>query len=54
MTQRASTIRVLVERGRRISFLLARERSKGLLFHKDLQNRVAAIRAKARSGLLVR
>ena len=45
---RASGMRVLVEIERRTSFLLARERNEGLLFHEDLQDRAAAIRAKAR------
>ena len=47
-------MRVLVERGRRTSFLLAQERSRGLMFHEDLQDRAAAMRPKAKSGLLVR
>ena len=37
---------------RRINILLVRERSRRLLFHKDFRDGVAAIRAKAISGLL--
>ena len=47
-------MRVLVARGRRISLLLVRERSKRLLSHEDLKDEAAAIRAKARPGLPVR
>ena len=55
-------MRVLVGKGRRVSLLLALERSRGLLFHEDLYDRTATIRAKAKmdrhkvediSGLLV-
>ena len=45
-------MRVLVERGRRFSLLLVRERSRGLLVH--VGSRVATIRARDRSGLPVR
>ena len=45
-------MRVLVARGRRVSLLPIRERSKRLLVH--VGSRVAAIRAKDRSGLPVR
>ena len=45
-------MRVLVERGRRVSLLPVRERSRGLLVHAG--SRVVAIRARDRSGLLVR
>ena len=45
-------MRVLVARGRRVNLLLVRESSPGLLAHEG--SRVAAIRAKDRSGLLVR
>ena len=45
-------MRVLVARGRRVSLLPIRERSKRLLVH--VGSRIAAIRAKDRSGLLVR
>ena len=48
----AFEIRVLVISGRRVNHLQARERSKGLLFHEGFQDRAAAFRAKARSGLL--
>ena len=40
-------MRVLVERGRRTSFLLARERSKGLLLCEGFRDRVMVHRAKA-------
>ena len=43
---------MLVARGRRVSLLLVRERSRGILVHED--SRVAAIRARDRSGLPVR
>ena len=39
-------MRVLVERGRRVSLLLVRGRSPGLLVHEG--SRVAAIRARDR------
>ena len=45
-------MRVLVARGRRVSLLLVRERSRGLLVHEG--SRAATIRAKDRSGLPVR
>ena len=45
-------MQVLVVRGRRVSLLLVRERSPGLLVHEGF--RIAAIRARDRSGLLVR
>ena len=45
-------IRVLVARGRRVSLLPVRERSRGLLVH--VGSRAAAIRARDISGLLVR
>ena len=49
MTHRASGMRVLVIRGRRVNyFLLARERNRGLLLREGFQDRVAATRAKAR------
>ena len=44
-------MRVLVEKGRRVSLLLVRERSRGLLVHEG--SRVAAIQAKDRSRLPV-
>ena len=43
---------MLVARGRRVSLLLVRERSRGLLVHEG--SRVAAIQARDRSELLVR
>ena len=43
---------VLVARGRRVSLLLVRERSRGLLVHES--SRVVAIRARDRSELPVR
>ena len=48
-----SEIRVLVIRGRRISLLLVQERSRRLRCPEDLRDEVAALRAKARLGLLV-
>ena len=45
-------MRVLVARGRRLSLLLVRERSRGLLVH--VGSKVAAIRARDRSGLPIR
>ena len=54
MTQRASEMRVLVGSGRRVSLLLAQERSKGLLLHSNFRGKAAAIRAKAKAGLLAR
>ena len=49
MTHKASGIRVLVIRGRRVNFLLlARERSRGLLLLEGFRDRVAATRAKAK------
>ena len=45
-------MRVLVARGRRVSLLLVRERSRRLLIHEG--SRVAAIRARDRSGFSVR
>ena len=45
-------IRVLVARGRRVSLLLVRERSRGLLVHEG--SRVVAIRARDRLELPVR
>ena len=49
---RALGMRVLVAKGRRVSILLVRGRSSGLLVHEG--SRVAAIRARDRSGLPVR
>ena len=45
-------MRVLVARGRRVSLLLVRERSRGLLVH--VGSKVAVIRARDRSGFSVR
>ena len=45
-------MRVLVARGRRVSLLPVRERSRGLLV--NVGSRVVAIRARDRSGLPVR
>ena len=45
-------MRVLVARGRRVSLLLVRERSRGILVH--MGSKAAAIRARDRSGLPVR
>ena len=45
-------MRVLVARGRRVSLLPVRERSRGLLVH--VGSRAAAIQAKDRSGFPVR
>ena len=52
MMHGASEMRVLVTRGRRVSLLPVRERSKRLLVHEGFKDRAAAIRAKAISGLL--
>ena len=49
---RALGMRVLVARGRKVSLLLVRERSRGLLVH--VGSRAAAIRARDRSELQVR
>ena len=54
MMHGASGIRVPVRKGRRVTLLLARERSGGLLFHEGIQYRAKAIRAKARAGMPVR
>ena len=51
---RASEIWVLVIKGRKVSLLLVRERSRRLLFHKDFKDKATTIRAKAESGLLAR
>ena len=45
-------MRVLVERGRRVSLLPVQERSRGLLVH--MGSRAVAIRARDRSGFPVR
>ena len=45
-------MQVLVVRGRRVSILLVRERSRGLLVNES--SRAAVIRARDRSGLPVR
>ena len=50
----ASRIWVLVLRGRKIHLLPTRERSRRLLFRKDIQDRAEAIRTKAKMGHLVR
>ena len=50
----ASEMRVLVRRGRRINFFLARERNRGFLFHETIQCRAAVIKAKAKRGHLAR
>ena len=52
MMHGTSEIWVSVIRGRRVNLLLVRERSRRLLFHKGFMDKVAAIRAKARPGLL--
>ena len=44
---------MLVTRGRRVSLLLVREISRRLILHEDLRDKAAAIKAKAKSGLLV-
>ena len=46
-------MQVLMSRGRRINFLLVRERSRRLLCPEDLKDEAATIRAKARPRLLV-
>ena len=48
----ALEMRVLVERGRRVSLLPVWERSRGLLVH--VGSRAAAIRAKDGSGFPIR
>ena len=47
-------MRVLVARGRSVSFLPVRERSQWLLVHEGFKDRAATIRAKAKSRLPVR
>ena len=54
MTHSISKMRVLVRRGRRISLLLARGRSRGLPLHEDFRDKAKTIRAKARARLLVK
>ena len=55
MTHEASKMQVLRIRGGRVkNLLLARERSRGLLLLEGFRDRVTAIMAKARSGLLAR
>ena len=49
----ASEIRLLVARGKRISLLLVQEISRRLLSQGDFRDRAAAIRVKARLGLLI-
>ena len=44
----------VVLRGRKIQLLPTRERSRRLLFHKDIQDRAKVIRTKARMGHLVK
>ena len=46
MTHRASEIRVLVARARRIILLLVQERSRKLLLSKDFKDEAIEIRAK--------
>ena len=53
MMHGAPEIQVLVARGRTTNLPLVRERSKRLLVHEDFRDGVAAIKAKARSGLPV-
>ena len=53
MMPRVSEIWVLVG-GRRVSLLQARESDEGLLFLEDYEDKVAAIRAKARVGARAR
>ena len=49
MTHRASRMRVLVIRGRRVNSIpLARERSRGLLLREGFKGKVASTKAKAR------
>ena len=48
----ALEMRVLVARGRRVSLLPVREKSRGLLVH--VGSRVTTIRAKDKAGFLVR
>ena len=46
MTHRASEIRVLVARGRKIILLLVQERSRKLLLSKDFKDEAMTFRAK--------
>ena len=48
----ALKMRVLVARGRRVSLLLVRERSRGLLVHEG--SKAATIRARDRSELSIK
>ena len=41
-------------KGRRVSLLLAQERSRGFLLHEDFRDKAKVIRAKAKSGNLAR
>ena len=54
MMHRASVMRVLVRRRWRISLLLARGISRGLLLHKDFRDKTEVVRGKAKSGHLAR
>ena len=54
MTQKESRMRVLVGRGRRVSLLLSRGKSRGLLLHISFRGKAATIKAKARARLLAR
>ena len=51
MTHGVSEMRVLVRKGRRVSLLLARERSRRLLLHKDFRDKD---KAKSLARLLAR
>ena len=54
MTYEASKIWVLVLKGKKIHFLSIQERSRRLLFRKDIQDGADVIRTKAKMGHLVR
>ena len=54
MTYEASKIWVMVLRGRKIHLLPIRERTRRLMFRKDIQDRAKVIRTKARMGHLVK
>ena len=54
MMLKAFEMRVLMRKGRSISLLRARGRSKGLLFLEEVQYKAVAIRAKARAEVLAR
>ena len=48
MKKISSGMQVLVERGRKTSFLLDQEISRGLMLHEGFKDKAATLRAKAR------